>query len=144
MPHQLGQWHGFEHRVRNFSSSPRGLGEGPPVGGVSLPMQREHYRVSNEAGLTGRLIQNVGEIMGDIFEILSLPEFADTQAGKDVPPGCSKDAYPDFILLVNPRNTCLVAEVKAFWNTDLENLDQNDFEAVYGKGLLNTDAYCGC
>lgn len=133
MPQQLGQWSNFEQRVRNFSSSSSGLGAGPPVGGVSLPLQREHYRVSNEAGLTGRLIQNVGEIMGDIFEILSLPEFADTQAGRDVPPGCSKDGYPDFILLENPRNTCLVAEVKAFWNTDLRNLRIDDFEAVYGK-----------
>jgi hypothetical protein len=87
--------------------------------------------VANESGVSGRFVQNVCNEVNVLCEMLGLPGFGDTQAGKGVPAGCSWPNVPDFIVFQLPKKTCLVAEVKTPWNTDLDNLGDT-FELVLG------------
>ncbi|OJJ42644.1 hypothetical protein ASPZODRAFT_147056 [Penicilliopsis zonata CBS 506.65] len=91
----------------------------------------EIYPIANEAGLTGRWVNNVAVVVNTITGQLGLPEFSDYQLGKDEPKDCSIGAYPDIILLERGSKTVMVGEFKTPWTTRLCNPNAEDFEKLW-------------
>ncbi|KAJ9201109.1 hypothetical protein DTO021D3_8630 [Paecilomyces variotii] len=142
--HQLSYWVDFATQVREFSRSPYVLTRVPLPDYVPLPEQpQEILIVANESGVAGRFLNNLGVEVAQICHRLSLPTFADPQAGRNYPEGCSQGEIPDFILLGQNRTTALVGEIKTPWTTDLDNLSHNDFQSVWGQiARYMDDCHC--
>ena len=95
-----------------------------------LPRIRDRVKCATEAGVTGRFLQHVGQVMSCVGHELSLPLwFGDWQGG-------SKD-IPDVTIWKEnkPKPSARVAgEMKAPWTCDLRTLmsnsDHDDSEAV--------------
>lgn len=105
----------------------------PPPNYTPLPEQpREILIVVNESGVTGRFLNNLAVEVAQIYYRLSLPTFANSQAGRNYPEGCVQAEIPNFIFLGQNRTTALVGEIKILWTMDLDNMDNNDFKSVSG------------
>jgi hypothetical protein len=87
-----------------------------------LPRRPERLLTSNGKIVTGRFAEHVGQTLSEAFVTAGLPVFAGAEAGKNYPPGCSRDEKPDLILLnTATESTCLVVDIKVPWNANLNN-----------------------
>lgn len=135
---QVALWDDFTSKVRQYTSQASVLNGNPPAP-PSLPAlsaaEKDWYVAANETGVSGRFIELAASPVTQVCRPLKLPKFADSTAGHKDPEGRAVGSAPDFILLENPSRTCLVAEVKCPWNTNLRDLNDFDLESIYGKFL---------
>ncbi|KAI9767634.1 MAG: hypothetical protein M1840_005505 [Geoglossum simile] len=83
-------------------------------------MERETVRVGNESGLMGRFSQNIGHVMGEVYQFCNLPiNFADYQAGRASTSGVDHGGIPDWILIDDQHGIRAVGEGKTFWTKKL-------------------------
>ncbi|KAJ9212219.1 hypothetical protein DTO166G4_6163 [Paecilomyces variotii] len=141
---QLSYWVDFATQARKFSQSPYVLQRVPPPDSTPLPEQpQEILIIANKSSVVGRFLNNLAAKIAQIYHRLSLPTFADPQAGRNYPEGCSQGEIPDFILLGQNRTTALVGGIETPWTTDLDHLDDDDFKSVWGQiARYMDDCHC--
>ncbi|OJJ50425.1 hypothetical protein ASPZODRAFT_13505 [Penicilliopsis zonata CBS 506.65] len=140
---QISSWDAFVEEARAFTKMMQGVETLPPRNGVPALTEVDEYIVANEMGVAGRFTQHVGQALAPVLRANELPVFADAEAGRNFPPGCSVERLPDFILIEeDTEKTCLVGEIKVPWNTDLDQISM-DIRRVLAQAIKYMDD-CKC
>ena len=130
---QLSDWTEFEQEVRQKTVPVFGN----PVNFVAPIPAPEHYIVATESGVSARIVQNIFQKVGTVFEVQGLHvKFGDSPAGPDV----ALNKYPDAIIedLRIPGVPHVVGEFKTPWNEHLDRMSDDRLARLLGSSILQT------
>jgi hypothetical protein len=130
---QLSIWTGFEQEVR--------LGTAPvlgnPINFVPPVPPNEHYVVAAESGTSARIVENIFQAVGAVFEAQGFNlRFGDSPARSNVQFGVIPDAMIEN--LQDPGRALVVGEVKTPWTRNLGRMRDRAIARLLGIPILQT------
>jgi hypothetical protein len=128
---QLSNWTGFEQEVRQNTASVIGN----PINFVPLVPANENYVVATESGTSARIVENIFQAIGAVFEAQGLDvRFGDSPAGASV----QFNSFPDAIIenLQDPGRALVVGEFKTPWTRQLDRMRNLEIAQLLGISIL--------
>lgn len=130
---QVSTWTGFEQEVRRGTASLFGN----PTNFVQPVLANEYYVVATEAGTSARIVENIFQAIGPVFEAQGLNlRFGGSPAG----PMVAFSTYPDAIVetLQAPGRPLVVGEFKTSWTRALDVMTDDMLARLLGIPILQT------